>query len=173
MRKYVMVLALAVAPVHAADFRTLDIGNSCASVQALEEAQGSVEIPWQEMEGGELYAFRTQDLDRELIALYFCFKGHLFAGNYYFPIESLEDAAKSYRRVQELLISRYGAPFIDTSPGQADAAPRDPRLVVSDPRKYYTSWRTSRLAPVMSIQPSLEPGTSGWRVFVVVSGRLT
>jgi hypothetical protein len=162
-------LGLLSAPVCAADFRALDIGDACASVQAKEEIRGSVAIPWKQLSGADTYAFRGRDFDRDLTITYFCPKGALFSGNYYFPVEQFDAVVNSYHKAYDLMISRYGTPFVDNSPWQLGAQERDPRWIASDPRKYMTSWKTTRVFATMSLMQSFESEGPGWRVFVVVS----
>ena len=157
------------APVVAADFRTLDIGAQCDSVPAREQARGSVAIPWGEVSGADVYAFKARDYDRDLVLMYFCPKGSLFSGNYFFPVEKLEKAVTSFHNAYDLLVSVYGAPFIDNTPWQAGESTKDERFVSAEPRKYMASWRTPRLHVAMSIMPSHASEGPGWRVFVVIS----
>jgi hypothetical protein len=164
-----LAVTLAAAPAGAADFRTLDFGATCESVQAHEQARGSVAIPWGKISGADVYAFRGRDYDRDLILMYFCPKGALFSGNYYFPVEQIETAVTSYRNTYDLLVSVYGAPFIDNTPWQVGGSTKDERVINSDSRKYMTSWSTPRLHATISIMPSQESEGPGWRVFVVIS----
>ncbi len=85
------------SPLRAADFRTLDFGAACDSVVTREQARGSVPIPGEKISGADVYGFRGREYDRDLVLTYFCPKGVLFSGNYYFPVEGLETAIVSYR----------------------------------------------------------------------------
>jgi hypothetical protein len=169
MRLRLLTLALLSTPVAAADFRTLDFGDTCAPVKVREEAQGSVAIPWNQICGADIYAFRVRDYNRDLMITYFCPKGALFSGNWYFPVEPLDVAVSSYRDAYDLLVSQYGAPFLDSSPWQVGADTNDPLAIASDPRMYMTSWKTAHLHTVMSLMPNLKSEHPGWRVFIVVS----
>jgi len=121
--RYVALVLLS-APVGAADFRTLDIGDSCASVQAREKARGSIAIPWKQLSGADTYAFRGHDHGRDLTLTYFCPKGALFSGNYYFPVEQLEVAVNTYHAAYDVMVASYGTPFTDNSPWQVGAPMR-------------------------------------------------
>jgi hypothetical protein len=59
-----------------------------------------------------IYAFTGREFDRDLFFSYFCMHGDLFTGNYSFPIESLEQAADSYRDVHAKMLSTYGDAFV-------------------------------------------------------------
>lgn len=169
MSGYLVAAIIVSSPAPAEDFRTLNFGAACDSVQAREQARGSVAISSGKIPGADNYAFRGRDFDRDLTLTYFCPKGILFSGNYFFPVEQLEAAATSYRNAYDLLVSLYGAPYIDTTPWQVGGDTKDERAVASNPRKYMTSWRTPRLHVTVSIMPSDESGEPGWRVFVVLS----
>ncbi len=157
------------SPLRAADFRTLDFGAACDSVVTREQARGSVPIPREKISGADVYGFRGREYDRDLVLTYFCPKGVLFSGNYYFPVEVLETAIVSYRNTYDLLVSIYGAPFIDNTPWQVGGDTKDEHVVSSDPRKYMTGWRIPRLPATVSIMPSHKSENQGWRVFVVIS----
>lgn len=166
-----IALALLSAPVAAADFRTLNFGDSCADVEGKERALGAVAVPWKQISGADIYAFKIREYDRDLVMTYFCPKGKFFTGNYSYPIEQLDDAVKSYRGAYDWLISTYGAPFLDASPWQVGADSKESGRIASDPKKYMTDWRTARLSITMMIAPNLPAEPPGWRVFIVVGER--
>jgi hypothetical protein len=100
---------------------------------------------------------------------YFCLKGTLFSGNYYFPVEQLDAAVNSYRAAYDLLVSMYGAPLVDNSPWQVGTSSKDPRAIASDPREYMTAWKTPRSNATISLMPNFPSESLGRRVFIVVS----
>jgi hypothetical protein len=155
---------LFVAPALSGDFRSLNFGDSCATVLTAETDRGSVSVPWSR---DDVHAFNGRDFNRDLTFTYFCPKGVLFAGNYYFPIESLHSALESYHDAYGLLISIYGAPFLDNTPWQVGSDTSDPRAVSTDPRKYSTSWKTERTYVHIMLIPPKVSGEPDWRVFVV------
>jgi hypothetical protein len=83
---YAFLLALIAVSAEGADFRALDIGQSCATVVEWEIAHGSTPVPWTTVPGAETYAFRVRQFDRDILAQYVCVKGNLLAGNYLFPL---------------------------------------------------------------------------------------
>lgn len=153
----------------AGDFRGFDLGSSCAPVREREEVQGSVQIPWKKLDGGDLHAFRGRAFDRELSIVYFCMDGHLYSGNYFFPNESLDEAVASFRAVYESLVSTYGTPFIDNSPWQYGQQTKDPRSIASDPRRYYVSWRAWGIWATASLMPDRDDAGDDRHVFVVIT----
>src|SRR5437762_4786684 len=95
--KHVVVLLCLIAPVaQAADFRTLNIGEPCSSVAELEAGMGSIPVPWSKLKEGEVFAFRTHEFDRDVVARYFCLNGNLFIGSYDFPLEPLGEAVETF-----------------------------------------------------------------------------
>jgi hypothetical protein len=166
MRKLAFALTMLSTSASAADFRALDIGQSCASAREWEVARGSTPMPGRAGAGADVYAFTGREFDRNLYFSYFCMHGDLFTGNYSFPIESLEQAVDSYRDVHGLLLSRYGDPFVDNSPWNRDS---DKRSIATDSSKYMTNWRTPRVSATLSIMPNQPTEKSGWRVFLVIA----
>ena len=147
-----------------ADFRVLDFGRSCTSVREREEGLGSKQIAWNPS-GAEFLAFEAQEFDRQVSILYFCPKGSLFTGNYFFPLEDLDAALRSLRAVYDNLNSLHGRPFLDSTPWEKYA---DPRFVMADPRKYTVTWRASRIRTTISLAPGHDRSDSTWQVFVVL-----
>ena len=150
----------------AADFRALDIGQSCTTAREWEVARGSTPMPGRTGAGADIYAFTGREFDRDLFFSYFCMHGELFTGNYSFPIESLEQAAESYRDVHAILLSTYGDAFVDNSPWSGDG---DRRFMATELSRFNTNWRTSRVSATLTIMPSQTGEKSGWRVFLVIA----
>jgi len=152
-------------PHSVADFRTINIGDSCEAVPAREEALASTAVPWQGPK--DIYAFRGYDFGRDLLFSYLCPAGDLFAGNYYFPEEQPDGVIGTYHDVHRRLVSLYGKPFADSSDLQAD-----PRFRASESRRYMTTWWTPRLSITMAVMPNFPTEPQGLRVFVVIARRL-
>src|ERR1700733_8513524 len=95
----------------AADFRALNIGQACTTAREWDGARGSTPMPGRTGAGADIYAFTGREFDRDLFFSYFCMHGELFTGNYSFPIESLEQAAESYRDVHAIFFSPFGEAF--------------------------------------------------------------
>ncbi len=169
--RYAWIVAMLLAwPVSAADFRASDFGSSCAPVPELEEAQGSVQIPWKTVKDGELLAFTGQAFERDVSIVYRCIGGQLIAGSYLLPFEHFSGVVKSYGEVRERLVGIHGEPFLDTSPWSYSVDPgEDPRAVQSDPVRYMTIWKTPRIRISLSLMPRENSSNSDWRIFVMTS----
>lgn len=140
----------------AAEFRGLQFGASCATVQESELARGSTQIEWEAVRGSAVYAFLGRGLDRDLMFNYLCEDGYLSLGNYYLPVETLDAAIASYVSAQSHLIDVHGAPVAGPST----------RANPEDPRGYMTMWSTDGLGIIMALMPSFAHEQQGWRVFV-------
>jgi hypothetical protein len=163
MRIIALVLTLTLQPACAGDFRLLDFGASCADVASQEVALGAKEVKWS-VEGIGVRAFEGLAFDRKLVFTYFCPKGVLVAGDYYFPLEPLSDAVVSYEAAHKHLSATYGQAFSDNSPWSP--AGIDPRPLERDPRKYLTTWISQGVSVTTILLPSKEPVASLWRVAV-------
>jgi hypothetical protein len=167
MRKVTFLLAVFAISADAADFRALEMGQSCATAPQWEIAHGSTQVPGNASAGAETLGFNVEAFNRAIFASYFCVKGKLFTGNYSFPIETWTRVVESYRMAYQTLQSTYGTPNLEDPPRSADA--NEPPNAVNT-RRYLTTWRTARLSVVMSIMPNQPTEPSGWRVFVVIGG---
>ena len=173
--RYAWIVATVLAwPVSAADFRAVDFGSSCAAVRELEEARGSVQIPWKKVEGGELIAFTGQAFERNVSIVYHCIGDQLRTGSYFLPFEDFNGVVKSYGEVHERLVVMHGQPFLDTSPWSNALDPgQDPRAVLSDPVRYMTIWKTPRVRVSLSLMPREKSSENDWQVFVMASANRT
>jgi hypothetical protein len=164
MRWLVITLTLMAARVYGADFRVLDFEETCAHAGQREGALGSRQIGWNPS-GPEYLAFQAQEFERQVSVLYFCPKGVLFTGNYFFPTEGFDDALESFRSLYDSLNSTYGEPFLDNTPWQRNS---DRRFVSPDPHRYMVTWKSSRVQTTMSVMRGHDKSDSTWHVFVVV-----
>ena len=163
MRFATLILFLLSAPGLASDFRTLDFGASCADVVVQEIALGSKQVP-PRVEGMGILAFKGQGFDRQLDFTYFCPKGVLFAGDYYFPSQPLSDSFVTYETVYKALSAMYGAPVLDNSPLKQPSL--GSRWLEEDPFKYMTTWNTPRVSVATILLRSFPEEPAGWRVAV-------
>ena len=120
-----------------------------------------------------MHVFKGREYNRDLTILYDCSPGSLLAGNYFFPSEPADAAARSYRSVYDILISVYGAPALDTTPWQVGGSIPDKRIVASDPRKYMTVWWKGHLSLHLGFSPNLPSESPGLRVWGVFGPRTT
>ena len=163
MHRLLILILLFSAKAMAVDFRTLDFGQSCADVSALEKEKGSKGIPWSG-EPKELIAFKGNFFGTDATILYFCPGGVLFTGNYFFPHGSLEEAVRAFHKIYDQVNSTYGEPAGDPTPWQKNA---DPRWVLKDPERWIVDWRTERQFVTLSIRKKEQPSTI-WDVFLVI-----
>jgi hypothetical protein len=122
-------------------------------------------IKWR-VEGIGMIAFEGIAFDRRVVIAYFCPKGELFTGNYFFPVEEMAAALASYEAVHKQLSAIYGAPWLDNTPWMQPAV--DPRWLQSDSRYYSTTWDTSRIKVTTMLMPSQADERPGWRIAIVV-----
>jgi len=164
--RWLMTLSVASAsPALANDFRVLDWGESCAPVLEREKVMGSKPLAWNPS-GPEYLAFEDEAFGKRLSILYFCPRGALFSGNYFFPPESFDGALGSLRLVYDELTSRYGLPWLDTTPWQPN---QDPRAVAAGPSQYMVTWVHSRTRTSISVKQIIDAPGATWRVFVVAT----
>ena len=163
MRTLLFLLAVLPSIATAADFRVIDIGGPCNAVRGLEEAQGSVSIPWKHVEGADLQAFRGWAFDREVSILYLCRNGRLYSGTYFLPPEHVEQALASYDRLYDALVASYGQPFY-TPPG-AEA-----HSITADPKKRSVSWDTARVYVHLQLSSDSDADPQTWRAWLTILG---
>lgn len=165
MLRLTLALTMIAMSATAADFRELNIGEACGTAREWEAAKGSTLISDRTGADAEIIAFKGWDFGRDLFFSYFCQHGELFTGNYYFPIESSEQVANTYREIHATLLSAYGDTFMDNSPWRSDG---DPRFILKNGTRYITSWRTSRLNINLTVIPNQKNENSGLRVFLII-----
>ena len=166
LQKIVVVIVLFVGSASAADFRALDVGESCATVRDSEIAVGSTPTTWSGI-SPHVYAFTGQEFGREVEISYFCPYGTLVTGNYFIPERSLNDAVRSYREVYAKLSSKLGEPTLDNSPWQKETE-KNHLPVPSDQSKYYVAWHGQRMDTVLSFLLSGDNTNANWKVAIAV-----
>jgi hypothetical protein len=167
VRNVFLACTFLVSTAGAADFRVLDFGDPCKSIRSLEKAIGSREISWPGL-SPDVPAFTGRAFDREVSISYFCLHGKFMVGNYFFPMQSLDDAVESLHEAYDSLVSKYGAPYTDNSPWRG----ANSRFVATepDPSKYTAYWRGERINAVVSLRPS--GGADGrWQVAIAIYRR--
>jgi|GEM_PF-2478182 len=104
-------IAGALTQAAAADFRSLDFGQSCANVAALESAAGSA--PHNQPLSGYSPAFRGVFMEREVIIGYSCSGDGLYRGAYIFAVKDEAEASSLYQTLKRRLVSEQGKPSYD------------------------------------------------------------
>lgn len=161
----VLILTLAVSS-RAADFRALNIGESCATVREWEIAKGSTLTQSPEGSSKSYWlGFRGNAFGRDVYLSYLCRDGLLFTGNYMFPVESLDKAVESYRQIHDDMLSIYGDTSMDESPWNGNIGPMSTSL---ESPKYTTSWISAQTLISLSLMRNQPSEEAGWQVFIVV-----
>jgi hypothetical protein len=170
MHKLALLLTVFAASATAADFRALNVGESCATAREWEIAQGSTALKTSTGGGADIYGFQGQAFGRGVYLSYFCRNGLLFTGNYSFPIESLDQAVESYREIHDQMLSIYGEAFLDQSPWNGNI---DAQATSLESPKYLTSWTAPRTHTSLTLMRSQPSEITGWRVFIVIGPSLS
>jgi hypothetical protein len=166
MRNVLVACAFLASSVGAADFRVVNFGDSCDSVRALEKALGSREASWPGL-SPDVPAFTGRAFDREVTISYFCVRGKFAVGNYFFPVQSLDDAVESLHEAYDSLNSTYGAPYTDATPWHG--ANSRFITVAPEPSKYTAYWRGERANTIISLRPGGDPSGTKWKVAIAIS----
>jgi len=162
----VFMMTLAVSAT-AADFRALNIGESCASAREWEIAKGSV--PTTQLPDGTSNSywlgFRGKAFGKDVYLSYLCRNGSLFTGNSSFSVSSLDEAIESYHQIHDEMLSTYGDSSMDASPWNGNVGRTSTSL---DSPKYVTTWISSHTLISLSLMRNQPSESVGWRVFIVV-----
>jgi len=165
MCKLAFLLALTSFPAGAADFRAIDVGQSCDTVQAWELAHGSIPIPSHTSSGASVYAYTADEYGQHIVVTYLCKNGTLFTGNREFPVGSWSQAVENYRKLYESLRSEYGVPAREGHPWDDRS---DQQEIAEHWIRHMTVWRVSEGNVMLTIQPNqpFKPELPIWRVCV-------
>jgi hypothetical protein len=158
-----LVLAfLSLSPgAFAADFRTLDFDQPCDNVAALEAAQGSTRFEGKLPSGYQL-AFRSRDLEREVVIGYSCKDGRFFRGAYMFDAKDGDDATQLYDALKRRVTKELGAPYYDFSSAEYRNKMKDLGATLSRADTQVAFWTTKNGEAHASVaEPSKD---RGWRV---------
>jgi hypothetical protein len=165
MRRLTVLLAILVLPAEAADFRAIDIGQSCTTVDAWEMAHGSTRNTTHSDSGLEVYSYSIEQIGRRVLVTYLCHSGKFFSGYYDFPREPWLQAVKTYNDAYSSLRTTKGAPSIEDHPsGDIDNKTRSPNHWTT----YISVWKESNADVVLSIMPSQpsKPELDEWHVLI-------
>lgn len=148
MRCLVCLISLLLCHVaDAGSFRVADLGAPCEFIPDQETAAGSQRVPWGD--GNPAFiAFRTELLGEQVTVVYLCRDGLLFTENYYFPKRETEESLGDFRKVYDVLRSRYGEAILDNTPWHSNV---DPRWLEKDPTQYYVTWRNPEVRVTITL----------------------
>jgi hypothetical protein len=172
MHRLTILLMIFTVPAGAADFRSIDIGQSCNAVDAWEMAHGSTRNITRADPGLEVYSYNVEQFGRRVIVRYLCHYGKFFSGHYDFPLEPWPQAVKTYRATYNSIRSIHGAPSTeDHASDDIDNRARSPNHWTT----HISEWKDSKADIVLSIvpyQPS-KPELDEWHVLIEVHGHAT
>jgi hypothetical protein len=103
-------------PTGTAEFRAIDIGQSCNTVNAWEIAHGSKRNVTHADPPLEVYSYSAEELGRQIAVRYMCYNGKLSSTQSSFPREPWSRAVETYRNAYGLLKSSHGEPLTETAP---------------------------------------------------------
>ncbi len=154
----------------AADFRALDVGQSCGTARDWELAHGSMQIPSRADSGLEIYAFTTEDFGRHVVVTYVCVKGALRDGSWRFPGESWQQAVERYRGLYGTLESTYGRAAVVGHPWHDT---NDQKFIADNWSQLTSMWVLPKgnAAVTLTIQPipPFRPESPKWSIEITVS----
>ena len=172
MYRLTISLVIFALPAGAADFRSIDIGQTCNTVDAWEMAHGSTRNITHADSGLEVYSYNVEEFGRRVIVRYFCHYGKFFSGHFDFPREPWLQAVETYRNTYNSLRSIHGAPSTEAHPSDdIDNQARSPNHWTT----HISVWKDSKANTVLSIVPSQpsKPELDQWHVLIEVHGHAT
>jgi hypothetical protein len=147
--------------VSAADFRVADFASPCDKITALESARGSTPFDGKLPSGYQL-AFRTHDLDRDVVIGYSCRDGKLFRGAYIFDAKEGDDATQIYAALKKRVTTEIGKPYYDFASAEHRRKMKDVGAELSRADTQVAFWKNAKAEAHASVaEPSQ---TRGWRV---------
>jgi len=154
--KRILYAALFFVPIHSfgADFRVLDLGQSCENVQELEASLGSQ--PESKIENKE-YSFTGTILDMTGRIEYICKDGKFVRGVAFVKFKALDEAKEFYFNSKSKLIDRYGPPTLDLSNKMVDEEAEKHGIKFDDIEKLTIMWNIERTIINFSVlEPSVD-----------------
>lgn len=103
------IFALTLDTASAADFRALDFDAPCENLPALEAARGSATFE-ERLPSGFQFAFRSREMNRDVVIGYACRDGRFFRGAYIFQAKDEADASALYKALKQRVTRERGAP---------------------------------------------------------------
>ena len=153
--------ALASPAAQAADFRALDFHAACENLPAQEAALGSK--PFEEqLPSGFQYAFRAQEMDRDVVIGYACKDGQFFRGAYIFFARDEADATAIYTALKKRVTRERGAPSYDFASAEYRNKMREIGATLSLADTQVAFWNNNHSEAHASVAPP--SGLRGWRV---------
>jgi len=165
MRWLFLALTTIATFVNAADFRDLNFGESCASVDTTELSRGSKHAPWSK-ESPDLHTYSGRELDLPTWIMYLCQGGIFRIGTFFFESQSPRLSVDTYHEIYLSYISQYGVPILDNTPWRVKQSPVPPAEL--DPAKYSVSWRSDGTHRGMTFRHQSEIPDKNWVIAVTI-----
>jgi len=158
----VVAVSLALsAAAPAKDFRALDFDAPCEGVSSLEAGLGSTPYD-QQLPSGFQYAFRTREMDRDVVIGYACRDGRFFRGAYIFDVRDGDDATALYTQIKRRVSRERGAPSYDFDSAVYRQKMKSIGATLSKADTQVAFWNNGHSEAHASV--AVPSGTRGWRV---------
>ena len=145
----------------AADFRVLDFDAPCAEIPALEAARGSAVLD-ERLPSGFQFAFRTREMDRDVVVAYACRDDKFFRGAYIFAVPDETTATALYRAIKQRVTRELGPPSYDFASAEHRKKMQDAGATLSRADTQVAFWDGKRSEAHASVaEPTAD---RGWRV---------
>jgi hypothetical protein len=153
--------ALLAVEASAADFRALDFNAPCENLPAMESARGSRSFD-ERLPSGFQFAFRGQEMSRDVVIAYACRDGRFFRGAYIFNAKDETDATALYKAIKQRVTRERGAPSFDFASREYRQKMQAVGATLSRADTQVAFWNDGHSEAHASVaQPS---GERGWRV---------
>lgn len=157
----VTLLMLASGSAGAADFRVLDFNAPCDTLPALEAARGSATFD-ERLPSGFQFAFRGQEMGRDVVIAYACREGRFFRGAYIFAAKDEGDASSLYKAIKQRVTRERGQPSFDFASADYRQKMKAVGATLSRTDTEVAFWNNGHSEAHASVaEPS---GERGWRV---------
>jgi len=157
----VLLVAFTSLPASAADFRALNFDATCDGVAEREAALGS--RPFEgKLPSGYQFAFRSRELDRDVVIAYACRDGKFYRGAYIFDAQNGDDATQLYRTLKQRTTRELGAPYYDFASAEHRRKMNEVGATLSRTDTQVAFWKNATYEAHASVaEPSKD---RGWRV---------
>jgi hypothetical protein len=156
-----LIFLFSAAATNAADFRVLDFDALCENLAEREAALGSK--PYEaKLPSGYQFAFRANELDRDVVVGYSCRDGKFFRGAYIFDAKDGNDATQLYTALKRRATRDHGAPYYDFASAEHRRKMNEVGATLSRTDTQVAFWKTKVAEAHASVA---EPSNDrGWRV---------
>jgi hypothetical protein len=165
MRQLPILFAIFAMPAGAAEFRAINIGQPCSTVNAWEVAHGSTPNVTHSDPPLEVYSYNVEEFGRRIIVRYFCHNGKLTSVQSSFPREPWSRAVETYSDVYNSLKSIHGVPSNRDAPLNENSNKPVSANHWNTPISVWEVSGTKLVLMIVPNQPS-KPELDDWRVSI-------